>query len=61
MVHTNDIEASTDGDGGVCVQLTNVLAGVRLLNIPKMEVVSVTVVMLKRYAIILGDDIGVNG
>ena len=32
LVLTNDIEASTDGEGWICVNLTNVLAGVRLLK-----------------------------
>ena len=47
VVLTDNVEASPDGYNGVGVKLANVLAGVRLLNVPQMEVVSVSIVMLQ--------------
>lgn len=44
---TDNVEASPDGYNRVGVKLANVLAGVRLLNVPQMEVVSVSIVMLQ--------------
>lgn len=57
---TDDIKTPSDGDGGVGVELTDVPTGIRLLNISKLKVVSVSVVMLHRDAIILGNDVGVD-
>ena len=58
---TDNVERSTDGDRGTRVDLADVLAGVRLLDVLQLEEVSEPVVVTHAQAVVVDDHLGVDG